>query len=256
MTRKRQEIKKSRIMNIGIIIMSIFMFWSLAHSQKVMTFKAEDGEIFMLPELGAIIVKSDDGPKVEMVIPPDHRPENYRTIDLQMGDIIKMFNGKSMKSVSMCEDMYNEIAIGDDVKLGIKRGNEMLIQKFAKADEKDMPGQMMVKMKTSEDDISTDFIDIGLLLDEKDGKISVADVISEMGFKFQGDQPAEGDELIKIQDNKISSPENLKMLYDKINIGESVSLVFLRDGQEIVSKFVKPEAGEAKPIKIMKKQDN
>ena len=215
-----------------------------------------EGDIFMLPELGAIIVKSDDGPKVEMVIPPEHRPEKYRTVDLQIGDIIKMFNGKSMKTVPMCEEIYKGITVGDDVKLGIKRGKEMLIQTFAKADENDMASQMMVKMKTSEEDISADFIDIGLLLEEKDGKIFVADVISEMGFKFEGGQPAKGDELIRIQDDKITSPEDLKMKYDKIKVGERVSLVFLRDGKEVTLKFDKPEAKEAKPIKIIKKQGN
>ena len=81
--------KKGFIKN-SVIFVALVMLWLPSQAQvvKTMTLSGEPGELFMLPEVGGIIVKSDDGPKLEMVLPPDHRPENYKTVDIQAGDII------------------------------------------------------------------------------------------------------------------------------------------------------------------------
>jgi len=243
------------------MLMALVMIWIPVQAQvvKTMTFNSEDGEIFMLPEVGGIIVESDDGPKVEMVLPSDQRPENYKAVDIQAGDIIKMFNGKSMKTVALIKETYEALGIGDQLKFGIRRDKSVLMIKFIKMDPKDAQGRMMVKTISMSDDgetdnIITDLIELGLLLEKKDGIISVADVITEMSTAFKGTQPENGDQLIKIQSSKINSPKKLTQIYGKIKAGEKAVLTMLRDGKEVVLQFEKPKEGDDGPIKIIKQQ--
>ncbi len=246
----------------GIILTALLMFWVSTQAQvmKTMTFEAEDGDIFMLPEVGGIIVESDDGPKLEMVLPVDNRPDEYKTLDIQVGDIIKMFNGKSMKKVSSIQEAYEAMEIGDEVKFGIRRDKGIMMVKFAKMDPKDAPGKMMIRTIDGPGDgengsIITDLIDAGLVLDEKDGKISVVDVITEMSSVFTGTQPESEDQLIKINSSKINSTEELTQIYSQIKVGEKVELTMLRKEKEILLTFEKPKSEPgSKPFKVMKKQ--
>ena len=264
MNRSRQ---KNWLIKNSAMLIALVMLWIPAQAQvvKTMTFNSEDGEIFMLPEVGGIIVESDDGPKVEMVLPSDQRPENYKAVDIQAGDIIKMFNGKSMKTVALIKETYEALGIGDQLKFGIRRDKSVLMIKFIKMDPKDARGRMMVKTISMSDDgetdniiagnIITDLIDLGLLLEKKDGIIFVADVITEVSTAFKGTQPENGDQLIKIQSSKISSPKELTQIYDKIKAGEKVDLTVLRSGEEVILTFEKPESVPgSKSFKVMKKQ--
>ncbi len=246
----------------GMVLIALFMFWLPSQGQvvKTMTFESEDGDIFMLPEVGGIIVESDDGPKLEMVLPKDQRPDDYKALDIQVGDIIKMFNGKSMKKVSSIQEVYEVMEIGDEVKFGIKRDKSVMMVKFAKMDPKDAPGKMMIRTVGGPGgggigNIVADLIDAGLVLEEKDGKILVADVITEMGSVFVGTQPESEDQLIKINSSKINSTEELTQIYDQIKAGKKVELTMLRKEKEVLLTFEKPESGcGGKPFKVMKKQ--
>lgn len=268
MNRFRQE---NWLIKNSAMLIALVMVWIPVQAQvvKTMTFNSEDGEIFMLPEVGGIIVESDDGPKVEMVLPSDQRPQNYKAVDIQSGDIIKMFNGKSMKTVALIKETYEALGIGDLLKFGIRREKSVLMIKFIKIDPRDAQGRMMVKTISMSDDgetdniiadniiagnIITDLIELGLLLEKNDGIISVADVITEMSTAFKGTQPENGDQLIKIQSSTISSPEELTQIYGKIKAGEKAVLTMLRDGKEVVLQFEKPKEGDGGPIKIIKKQ--
>ena len=195
-----------------------------------------------------------------MVLPSDQRPENYKAVDIQAGDIIKMFNGKSMKMVSLMEETYNALGIGDELKFGVRRDKDIFIVKFTKMDPKDAPGKMMIKTFPAPGggdigNIIPDLVELGIVLSEKDGQIFVADVITEMSTVFAGNQPENGDQLIKIQSHKITSAKELTQIYDKIKAGEKADLIMLRGGKEIILQFEKPKSGcGAKPVKIIQKQ--
>lgn len=254
--------KKGLIKN-SLILMALVMLWLPVQAQhvKTMTIGGDGGEIFLLPEVGGIIVESDAGPKLEMVMPSDQRPGDYKVVDIQAGDIIKMFNGKSMKTVSAIEEAYEVLEIGDDVKFGVRRDKDIFIVKFAKMDPKDASGTMMVKSCPASDvgdlsNVSTDLVDLGLILSEKDGEISVVDVITEMPSAFIGTQPENGDRLVKIQSDNISSTKQLTQIYSNINANEKASLTILRGVKEINLQFIKPKSGSGgASVKIIRKQE-
>ncbi len=243
-----------KLVKINLALMIIILLWAPAHSQVVRTIKAQPGEICMLLELGAIIVQSDDGPKVEMILPPGQRSEKYKSVDLQSGDIIKMFNGKSMSTPALIEETYNGLAIGDDIMLGLKRGKEIFMQKFPKGDTKDMPARMEIKKcPASGSEASMDFIDIGILPEEKEGHIFISDVIPELVLAFGENPPAAGDEIVNIQSRKITSLKEMLDIYNKLKVGDTASLTVLRDKKELGLTFMRVKPEGAGPVKMIVK---
>ena len=91
-------------------------------------------EMFFLHELGALITPQEDGLTIEMVLSADQRKDEYKEIDLKEGDIIKMMNGKRMSGVDVMQEAYDAMKVGDEIKLGIKRGQSLQIVTFARGD--------------------------------------------------------------------------------------------------------------------------
>jgi len=96
---------------------------------------------------------------------------------------------------------------------------------------------------------------LGLIVDNINGQMIVADVITEMESVFIGTQPESDDQLIKIQSHKINSAEELAQIYGKIKAGEKAELTMSRGGKEVVLMFEKPKSEPgSKPFKVIKKQ--
>jgi PDZ domain-containing secreted protein len=219
---------------------------------KTLTLKG-DGEIFLLREIGGIITESGDSITVDMIMPEDARAEDYRSVDIRVGDLIKMANGKTVTSIKMLEGLYNSLAIGDQLKLGIFRDRQMVIASLTKADPDKLPGKMMVMTGPARGGIETALIDAGLLLKETGTGFVVDEVIDNMLVDFTGDTPQKGDALLKIQEHEIKTADELKRVLDQVKEGENVDLILSREGEEVSASFIKPKSencAAGKKIKI------
>ncbi|MCP4706535.1 MAG: hypothetical protein GY865_18205, partial [candidate division Zixibacteria bacterium] len=132
--------------------------------------------------------------------------------------------------------------------------------KYAKMDPKDSPAKMMVSTigGPSGGDMGnmiSELIELGLIVDNVNGKMIVVDVITEIESVFIGTQPDNDDQLIKIQSQNIKSVEHLSQIYENIKAGDKASMTMLRNGEEITLEFKKPNADQC-PLKtkVMKKQ--
>jgi len=135
---------------IGVIVcvtIGWLASWALAASQPTRRIYTSDtGEIFMMPEIGAIIVAGDeDVVKVDLVQPKEQRVKPYKEVDIEPNDVIMMFNGKRVTSIVKLKELYELVEVDGDVKMGIKRGERIFLVSFPKGDKSKMPqGQMMV----------------------------------------------------------------------------------------------------------------
>lgn len=127
------------------------------------------GEIFDIPELGALVIKGDDGLKVEHVMPAEARPKAYADVDVKSNDLILLVNGKRVKTIKDIEKQYKGVAVGEEVKLGLQRGEETLISRFTKADPKDLPQRKIIMRKSDGAKGDTD----SLGKPESDGKVII-----------------------------------------------------------------------------------
>jgi hypothetical protein len=147
------------------------------------------------------------------------------------------------------------------MKLGIKRGNDMLIASFKKADPSALPqmkrivkvdgepgehgDQMRKELKIDGDPIL--LVEIGIIFAAKDGKIAIGDLMPMPAAEDLSLKPRVGDQLVTLQNASYTTADALQKAWDQIAVGDTVRLVLSRDGKETTSVFAKPKAmGEIK----------
>jgi len=222
------------------------------------SFSAEEAEIFMLPEMGAIILSGDEGLKVEMVMPSEQRDENYKDVDLEKGDIIKMMNGKKMESIEIMQAIYDSLELEDEIKIAIMRGKKIHIVSFPKGEAgenmvmqtmtitTDTKGEGGLQVKDGKKTMSFDgevtlIHEIGLIISEEDGKLIVAGTMP-MGVdirKLAGLE--EGDKITAVQGKKTVSVVSFNEIYDNLKAGQEVNLEFAHKGTVKMISFKKAD---------------
>ena len=239
---------------IMVLTMALVSFTPAVSRAQARTLQLSgDQDVFMLKELGAVIADSENGPTVLMVIPSENRAEACREVDLREGDAILMANGKKISGARRLKEIYEGLNIGDVLKLGIKRGKEMLIASLAKADPDDLPAQiMMLKGGEESGDVATVMAGVGLILKETDGKVIIDEVLPGVDDKFTGDVPKKGDVILKIQETSITQPGQVPEVYSKLKANDQVRLTIDRQGTEITFSFAKQECIGNKPLIIKK----
>lgn len=103
-----------------------------------------------IPELGCAL--GDEGKQVKVIhaMPGANRPKAYAGIDVLANDLILMVNAKPLKTAAAFKTLYESLAPGDTITLGIKRGEAMHLASFVKVDPKDMPGDRRIIIKKND----------------------------------------------------------------------------------------------------------
>lgn len=234
--------------------------------QKKMIFKA--GEVTIVAGIGAVIKGGEEGLVVEMIPPKNSRQKAYKDVDLKNQDKIIMCNGKKVKSIADLNATMELVPIGDEVSFGIKRGKEMMIISFPKADPKES-GNMMMMTKTIDSDGEHSettmmkngvemkdiiMLEAGMILKDIDNQASIVAVLPELASIVEGEKPQEGDIIISLNGDKNLSSQELNKKYDAIKIGDKVSLTILRGTKEHKLSFKKPAVDNSGNKVIIKKQ--
>ncbi len=255
---------------LGVLLAATCLTGIVSAQEMTTSTTMIEGDIMMLNEVGGVLRASDDGIVVDMVMPSDQRPEEYRSLDLRKGDIIKMVNGKRVKSTEDLTKIYEDCAIGEQIKLGIKRGQGLQIVKFPKADPADSPQvMMMTSFEGNPDDMASgghmqtmtiggegdasglaSLVGLGMLPNEDNGKVGVGQVLPFITDVIPENAPEVGDIIQELQGKKITSIKEMADIWEGIKIGDEVTLSIMRKGETIKAVFVKPEGGP-----IMYKQD-
>ena len=221
-----------------------------------------EGEIFFLNELSAIVTDEDGTIKVEHAMPGDQRPEGYRDLDLKQGDEILMINAKRVKKAKDLENIYNEIKVGEEIKLGIRRGEEMFILKFNKIDPEKLPKRqlMIQKAEVGEGEsskgkkVTTRRIKIenpdgkvkilmgtGIVIKETENQVEIEKLIPELNEHMGNLGLKEGDTIVSVNREKIKTLKEFTTAYDKIKVGDDVQIVTQRGDKQVDFKYTKPK---------------
>ncbi|UCD18074.1 MAG: hypothetical protein JSV44_03965, partial [Candidatus Zixiibacteriota bacterium] len=150
------------------------------------------------------------------------------------------------------EETYNKLAVGDEIKLGLRRNKDMLIETLIKADPDSLPALTMIQRQEYGSSIASALLDIGLILTENDGKITIDDIVQELAGGITGGPPERGDVIQKIQGQTITDPGQLPQICSKIKTGEKVELVLFRNGAEVPISYMKQGCENGKPLLIKK----
>lgn len=239
---------KALLIAVSSVLSTVHAAVLPADSVKMMRFSPGDG--FAIPGPGALVVKEGRDLKVQFVPPAGNRPEQYREVDLQAGDLILMANGKRVKTIRELENAHTATAIGAEFKLGIQRGEQMMIVSFRKADPKDLP-QMKMKIVTSGGEGTEILPAVGVILAEKGKKVVVDKILPMETSAVKGRDVQQGDVITSLNGERVESTKDFVARYDALDVGASVVWTLDRKGTTVSITFAKP-----KPIgRIMIRRD-
>ena len=200
-----------------------------------------EGQPFILNELGAPVVFSDGTLKVLNVMPPDRRPGPYKEIDLQQNDVIVMANAKHLRTVKDLESIYNNLNVGEVLKLGVRRNSDLHLVSFAKGDPKDLPHLQMRISRGGPGDEPGMFPLVGAVMKMK-GKEIVVDELVPGENPLKHANVKAGDVLVSMNNKSFTSLREYDRAFDKIPAGETVQWTLRRGDKEHTVTFTKPEA--------------
>ncbi len=200
-----------------------------------------DGETHQLVEFGALIGEVDGELKFLLTMPSDHLQKAYKGVDIKEEDKILMMNGKRIRTVAEFKELYDVVEIGADVKLGLRRGEEMFIRSFPKIDPEDAP-QMVMRVSRDDGEGGNEDItlaaELSMLLRGKGDRLEV-ETIEGLG-EVDGLDIATGDIISKLNGKPLSSTEEWDKQYAGIAVGEELTIEVLRNGKTIRSTLKKP----------------
>lgn len=257
---------KKTVLTAILAITAIFIMASPGLAQtstKTMTFTAEDGEITLLPGINAVVRDKDGVLTIEMAPPKHGLPKEFKDVDLKVGDIIFMVNGKTIKSITELNDIIEEVEVGGEIGMGIKRGQDRLIVSMPKADPK-AGGKMMVMTQTiggeegDKDELAISsggqmlndvtFLNCGLVIRDVEGQPSVVAVMPDFPTGTDDLKAKDGDALISINGTKAKTAQEISDIFDKVKIGEEIIFVFKRDDKTFDVTVTKEEQPEGNVI--------
>jgi S1-C subfamily serine protease len=199
----------------------------------------KEGQPFLLQELGAVIIASNGTLKVEHVMPKDERSKAYAEADLQEGDIIMMGNQKALKSTKDLQQLYESVAIGSEVKLGLKRGEQMFIVTILKADPKDLP-KMRIQIGGGGDDVAA-LPAVGVLLKSVGNKVIIAEKLDDVSTALAKADVKANDQVIALNKKTVRSLKSFTDAYDGLTVGSLVEWSLRRGAKTLTVSFAKPQ---------------
>lgn len=114
------------------IAVLIFAMSVITQAQRMHVMNAD--EVMFLDEFMGIAEYKDDGLVITSLNNKDSWLDEYKNVDIQVNDVIIYTNGKPVKSLEDFKKIYEDAAVGEEIKLGIKRGNEKFIAAFKRMD--------------------------------------------------------------------------------------------------------------------------
>jgi S1-C subfamily serine protease len=228
-------------------------------AQQVVQHKLEGEGFFMMPETGALVVQNKDVLKIDMLPPADARPKEYASVDLKVGDVILMVNGKKVTSANQLEEMFKAIKAGEEISLGIKREGGLRLVKFNRADESKLPKRQMMMLTKDEGGDGGDQVQVqtrdgmreftgkgarilpssGLIIAIKDGGVAVIGVIPMAKEKISGGEVKEGDIIVTANGKAIANTDELVDLVDGAAEGTKIEFGIKRGAEAFTVAITK-----------------
>ncbi len=215
---------------------------SFAHAQQARALMLEAGAdgVHHIKELQTILTSENDTVSVLTVLPHESRPDGYAEIQLQEGDEILMVNRQRVKSVAEFETSYQELKVGAEIKLGLRRDDQFRIISFKKADPEILPDSGLMIQTVTTEDSSRPWMGTGLLLTQSDSVVTVRQILYDAEI-LEGEILEEGDAFLSLNGRKIRNLEHFFEMYSRLNTGAKVTVTFRRDEQKKEFWFRKPD---------------
>jgi len=231
--------KTQSLLPLIIFTLTLLAFPSKAQETRTMTFDASTS--LMLQEFQAMLVEEDGEIKVRVRLGNSSESGDK----LEQGDLIIMMNGKRTKTITELRELYESVPKDEEVKIGVRRGNERFILRKTKGDIP-KPGEggnrMVMSMEMSGDGPSTVIPELGLILSDNNEKVIIQRVMEPLLPEEFKELDLAGFSISWINDQKPEDAEDAKMMIDVIETGADITFTFSKSDDEIKITIKKPKA--------------
>jgi len=231
--------KRLCLIPLFIITSILIAIPSKAQERRTMSFDAATS--LMLQEFQAMLVEEDGEIKVRVRLGNSSEPGDK----LEQGDLIIMMNGKRTKTITELRELYESVPKDEEVKIGVRRGNDRFILRKTKGDIP-KPGEggnrMVMSMEMSGDGPSTVIPELGLILSDNNEKVIIQRVMEPLLPEEFKELDLAGFSISSINDQKPEDAEDAKMMIDVIETGADITFTFSKSDDEIKITIKKPKA--------------
>ena len=261
--------ERYRLIAIAVTVVALAaVLTSSGSAQQVMGQKVEivDAQgVFNFSELGAVVIESDSTLTFAHAMPGANRPQAYRAVDVQQGDTLLMVNGKRVRTAESLQELYDKLAAGETLKLGLRRGKDLLVASFAKADPANLPKMKFQVMTDDDGEPSTDepaggrmmmldgsdpnllpLLELGLIVKQTEQGLKVAKVLPNAAEVFNDAVPSSGSVLMALNGQPVKTADGFKEAYEKLKAGEKMTLDYRDRGNERSIAITVPEKSGAR----------
>ncbi|MFV1884556.1 MAG: hypothetical protein ACMZ7B_08715 [Balneola sp.] len=228
-----------KAIKLSVLILPLLIFFpKLANAQQMMQFDASTS--LMLQEFQAMLTFEDDQVQVRMKLGRNEAKEG--TDQLEQGDVILMMNGKRATDIETLRAIYEGIEPDQEIKVGIRRGNERFILNAIKGDGPEGGQRMMMSFDTEGDGPPPAIVpELGALLAERDGSVFIQRVIPPMQPEELKAFEIEGYTIKELNGEQPESTDQLRKDLEALEIGAEISITLEKDGDEKSIVFTKQE---------------
>lgn len=228
---------------LTVTLFLLVFFSASAFAQQTMTFDASTS--FMLQEFEAIITEADGQLKVEMVMGQQSPNSNSLEDAIKRDDFILMMNGSRVSTIDDIRSTYESIAEGEEIKIGVRRGQERFILRKEKGKMPEYGGQRMVMTMDMELEEGVDPViipELGLMVVEKNNTIEIAQALEPLLPEELKSASVNGYTIKSVNEEEFDSAEVLKTYIEKLSVGDEIALTLTKAGDEIAFTFAKQKA--------------
>ena len=236
---------------LSLALLSMFSLHPNTVSAQEVVIESADGRSMGMMAIpgGLIILEGEEGALVRRRIVASATDE---TPDIQENDRIIFLDGTRISSVNQFNNLYHGIAVGDEVKVGIQRGEAKMIRSFIKQEMQDSYSSnsdgatMQFQFSTSGSGGVADLENrsmwpAGFLVGERDGKVVVGTSLPLPNKPESLAAIKTDDVIISLNDTLIKSASQLLAAYEKINVGDDVTVTYQQAGETQKAMFKKQE---------------
>jgi S1-C subfamily serine protease len=223
---------------VASVIAALFLCVPALFGQKIVKLTLDGEHDFLLQEVGAIMHGENNLITITQVLNGNTRSDQNTKVDLQSGDIIAMVNGTHPKGVKGLRKVYDDLAIGGEFKLGVKRNGQPMIVTVIKTEAKSNPKAKIMTM-TFDDKEMRLLPGIGVI-DEKGKNLSLKEMPPDPEVAKHSALKV-GDVFKEMNSVPLTSYKQFDALYEKIKPGSTVGLKITRNGKEQNITVLKPE---------------
>lgn len=220
------------------IIATLLVTPSKAQETRTMTFDASTS--LMLHEFQAMLVEEDGEIKVRMRMGNSSEPGDK----LERGDLIIMMNGKRAGNITQLREIYESVPKDDEIKIGVRRGNERFILRKTKGDAPEGGPRVVMRMETEGDGEQPTIIpELGFLLGDNESKVTIRRIMEPLLPQEIKDLDIdlEGVSIISINDTQPKDASHAKEIIEKLKVGDSISFLLSNIDDEVSFTIKKPE---------------